>query len=49
MIDYNKYMHQPKKTISLYKAPSHIRTSSKKRIKLTRENKAFLKAIGLLK
>lgn len=42
-------MYQQIKNISSTQAPKHIRASSKKKIKLTRENKAFLKAIGLLK
>ena len=49
MIDYNKYVPQQVKNISSTRATHHTRPRSKKKIKLTKDNKAFLKAIGLLK
>lgn len=49
MIDYNKYEHPQVKNISANLATKKIRARSNKKIKLTDNNKAFLKAIGLLK
>lgn len=49
MIDYNKNVRQELKHISSTPATYHIRPRYKKKIKLTKDNKAFLKAIGLLK
>lgn len=49
MINYNKYEHQHTKHVSWNQGINHTRARSKKKIKLTKENKAFLKAIGLLK
>lgn len=49
MIDYNKYVPQQSKpdssAASTFKKTSHCR----QKIKLTKENRAFLKSIGLLK
>lgn len=49
MIDYNKYVPQQIKHISSIQALNQRRARSKKKPKLTSDNKAFLKAIGLLK
>lgn len=49
MIDYNKYVHQQIQNIGPAQAPNQIRARRKKKIKLTKDNKAFLKVIGLLK
>lgn len=49
MIDYNKYEQPQVKNISANLATKKIRARSNKKIKLTNNNKAFLKAIGLLK
>lgn len=49
MIDHNKYVHQETKNTSSTRASFTRRPHYKKKIKLTKDNKAFLKAIGLLK
>lgn len=49
MIDYNKYVHQQIGNVSSNKVIKQVRPRSKKKIKLTKDNKEFLKAIGLLK
>lgn len=48
MIDYNKNEPLKIKSISSIRAIHRIRPHTKKK-KLTKENKAFLRAIGLLK
>lgn len=49
MIDYNKYVHQQIQNISPAQASTPLRARCKKKIKLTKDNKTFLKVIGLLK
>lgn len=51
MIDYNKYVHHQIKNTSSLQATNQKGTRSKKKtvVKLNKNNKAFLKAIGLLK
>lgn len=47
MIEYNKYITPVTKNISSIRSVG--KETSKKKIKLTKENKNFLKQIGLLK
>lgn len=47
MIDYNKYGNTKPKHISIHR--TILKGTTKRNIKITEENKRFLKLIGLLK